>query len=556
MKKSLLILSSVFIFSCKTSIDFLKKENTKSFTNWYKEDFTSDSIPGISLIKTTSKLKDSKKSIIVAVIDSQIDTYHEDLKDAIWTNKKEIPNNGIDDDHNGYTDDINGWNFLGTRSGNYIVWANFDYTRIVREYAPIFKDKKSEEIPNKDKIKYQQYLRAVEYQDKISTYYSNYLKSMEYNILLFNKTNDTLKYFFPKENYTYNQLDSLYRKYKINDKPYHERRNTNDQDLGALINSQMANLELGLTSYEKIVEHKTHIDSVLHKNCNINYNERISIDDNADISIKGFGNNKVNAKIKGITVINDHSTKVSSIIAANKKNGKGIEGFNDSIKIMPLSISCSGDEHDKDVALSIRYAVDNGAKVINMSFGKEFSMYPEWVKEAFQYAEKHNVLIAHASGNNGFNIDENPIYPNDYLYDNNPEVSHNFINVGSINKNYGEKMVSSFSNYGKNNVDLFAPGEDIYTAIPDNKYSFDSGTSLAVPMVSGTAALIWLYYPELTVQQVKQIILESGASYDLEVIVPGTKDKKVKFSELSKSGKVLNVYNAMQMAKKISRERK
>jgi subtilisin family serine protease len=188
-----------------------------------------------------------------------------------------------------------------------------------------------------------------------------------------------------------------------------------------------------------------------------------------------------------------------------------------------------------------------------MSFAKEFSLHPEWVTAALQYAEKHNVLVVHAASNESKNNDTDPLYPNDYLYDDQPEICNNFISVGSINKNYGEKMVSSFSNYGKNNVDLFAPGEEIYTAIPDNQYSFDSGTSLAAPMVSGTAALIWLYYPKLTVQEVKQIILESGTSHDIEVIVPGTKDKKVKFSELSKSGKVLNVYNAMQMAKEMSK---
>jgi cell wall-associated protease len=555
MKKIIFIFSSIITLSCKTSIDPIKKENNIEFANWYKEDFTSHSVPGISLSKATSKLRNNRNTIIVAVLDTQIDTAHEDLKNALWINRNEVDDNGVDDDQNGYVDDLNGWNFLGTKSGNYIVWGNFEYTRIVREYGPVFGNKKQEEISGNDKDRYKQYLRATEYQKKWSKYYQGYLKSMKYNISLFKKTKDTLRYFFPNEDYTLVQLDSLYKKYKINDKTYYERRDNNDQDLGAMINSFIANLEVKLKSYDDLIEHNAQKDSIFNKNCNLDYNERLFIDCNPSVLTGGYGSNKINAKIKGIRVFNDHSTKVSSIIAAERKNNKGIEGFSDSIKIMPLSISPSGDEHDKDIALAIRYAVDNGAKVINMSFTKEFSMYPEFTKEAFLYAEKHNVLLVHAAGNNGFNADDKQVYPSDYLYDDQSEVCTNFINVGSINKNYGEKMVSKFSNYGKKNVDLFAPGEGIYTAIPDNKYSFDSGTSLAAPMVSGAAALIWLYYPKLTVQQVKQIILESGTPYDLEVIVPGTKDKKVKFSELSKTGKVLNVYNAMQMAKEMS-ERK
>ena len=555
MKKSLFILATLFILSCKTSIDFSKRESKKDATNWYKEDFASDSIPGISLFKVSSRLKSNKNKVIVAVLDTQIDATHEDLKNSLWVNQNEIANNNIDDDHNGYIDDVNGWNFLGTKSGNYIVWANFEFTRIIRKYDSVFKRKKREDLSKKDLFKYNEYRRALEHQNKWSDYYSNTLKSMNYHVSNYPSIKDTLKYFFPKENYNLKKLDSLYRKYKIKNKTFIERRDNNDKDLAAMLDSYMITLESNLNTFKEVVEYREQIDSVLNKNCNLDYNERNYIQGKQDFFIKGQGNNKINAKIRGIRIFSDHSTKVSSIIAANIKNNKGISGFSDSIKIMPLSISPSGDEHDHDIAAAIRYAVDNGAKIINMSFTKEFSLYPELVTEAILYAEKHNVLIVHIAGNDRFNVDDNPIYPNDYLYDDKPEVSNNFISVGSINKNYGEKMVSSFSNYGKVNVDLFAPGEDIYTAIPDNQYGFDSGTSLAAPMVSGAAALIWLYYPKLTVQQVKQIILESGTPYDLDVIVPGTKDKKVKFSELSKTGKVLNVYNAIQMAKEMSNKK-
>lgn len=263
---------------------------------------------------------------------------------------------------------------------------------------------------------------------------------------------------------------------------------------------------------------------------------------------KGYGNNRNGSYRR----FQSHSTKVSGIIAGNRENNIGVKGFSDNIKIMPLNISPSGDEHDKDIAMAIRYAVDNGAKIINMSFGKQFSLRKDWVNEAIKYAELKNVLIIHSAGNTAKNIDENLAYPNDVNLSNNDEICSNFINVGSITKKTDSTFVSKTSNYGKKNVDLFAPGDQIYTAIPENKYEFDSGTSLAAPMVSGTAALIWLYYPKLTASEVKQVILDSGTAYDIDVLIPGGKGKKTKFSELSKSGKVLNVYNAMKMAEEMS----
>jgi cell wall-associated protease len=546
--------SLIFINNCYSQNSTALPEKPKF---WHHEDYAVSNIPGISLEKAVVNLKGLKpqKQIIVATIDNLIDSNHEDLKNSIWINKKEIPGNKIDDDNNGYIDDIHGWNFLGTRSGNYIVWGNFEYTRVIRKYEPLFKDKKEEDIPNEEIKKYKDYKRALAFHNDKYKYYSNFLKSLKYSNDIYKISKDTLKHFFPKEDYTVKQLDSLFNKYKTNDKTFKQRRDTEDKDLASLVLSMKLHLEMDNGSYEKLFGIYKQIDSVTNKNLNTNYNERLWIDDDNDVLEKGYGNGNVNPKIKGIRSNNSHNTKVSSVIAANRKNNIGIKGFSDNIKIMPLSVSPSGDEHDKDIANAIFYAVDNGAKVINMSIAKEFSLHPEWVTTALQYADKHNVLVVHAASNESKNNDTDPLYPNDYLYDDKPEVSNNFISVGSINKNYGEKMVSSFSNYGKVNVDLFAPGEEIYTAIPDNQYSFDSGTSLAAPMVSGTAALIWLYYPKLTVQQVKQIILESGTPYDLEVIVPGTKDKKVKFSELSKTGKVLNVYNAMQMAKEMSKKK-
>jgi cell wall-associated protease len=550
---------SIFLVFAILNLTFCYSQSEKDILKfWQQKDFLKDNIPGISLDKwyEKNKLQPKKTTIVVAVIDTQIDLNHEDLKNQIWTNINEIPNNNIDDDHNGYVDDINGWSYLSAKNGSYVVWANFEYVRMVRKWQPIFQDKIESEILNENLQDFKEYSRAVKFLEKNNKFYNNWLKSLKYKNSIFKQSKDTLKYFFPKENYSIKNLDSLYKIYKINDKTYRQRRDDNDKDLGALINVMINSLELNQKTFENVVDSYQQIDSIVNKNLNINFNDRSTLGDKINILDKNYGNGNVSANIKGIRSLKDHCTEVSGIIAGNRKNNIGINGFSDNIKIMPLHISCSGDENDKDIANAIRYAVDNGAKVINMSFGKEFSVHKEWVFEALQYAEKHQVLAIHGSGNDKSNVDNDSNYPNDNAFNGSQEICNNFINVGSTSQRMDSSFVSAFSNYGKKNVDLFAPGEEIYTTSAENKYKTDSGTSLAAPMVSGTAALIWLYYPKLTVQEVKQIILDSGSSYDIEVIVPGTKDKKVKFSELSKSGKVLNVFNAMQMAGEMSKKKK
>ena len=561
---AIFILITVTFISCKTITTSKNAIQTNSteisdsvLKSWQFKDFTLDKIPGISLDKWHNEnTKKPKGSIIVAVIDTQIDTNHEDLQGQLWKNKKEIPNNNIDDDGNGYLDDIDGWNYLGTKSGNYIVWANFEFVRLIRKFQALFSDKKQEEIQPKDLINFNEYHRALKRFDSQIKIYDNWYKSLIYAVDFFPKSKDTLKYFFPKEDYTHQQLDSLYNRYKINDKTFRQRRLDKDQDLGTLIDFMRVRFELEEKTLDIVKETLVQVDSVYHKNLNLDYNERVSIDGGILGLEKGYGTNNLNMDIRGIRKFNTHSTEVSSVIASNRENKIGINGFSNNIKIMPLTVVPSGDENDKDIALAIRYAVDNGAKIINMSFSKDFSVNKEWVFEAIKYAEKHNVLLVHCAGNDSEDADLNPKYPSDNDFTSSNEISNNFINVGSINHKVDSTFVSNFSNYGKRNVDLFAPGEQIYVAIPNNKYQFDSGTSLAGPMVSGAAALLWLYYPKLTVQEVKQIILESGTSYDIEVLVPGGEGKKTKFSELSKSGKVLNVYNAMKMAKEMSKKKK
>jgi cell wall-associated protease len=505
-----------------------------SLDNWYAE----------------NRSKKTKNEIIVAVLDSQIDLNHEDLKGQIWTNKKEIPNNNLDDDRNGYVDDVNGWNFIGLENDKTLVYSNFELVRVINEFKDQFEDQSN---INENNIFYKEYLRAIEKLKIEKKYYSDFLRFESMLIAAYYPAKDSLKKFFPKEDYSIAQLDSLYQLTKKNDKTFYDRFLENDtsRELPDLIVYMKTFKQVDYT-IEKITKSKAHYDSIVNKILNLDYNDREKIKRIADLE-EGYGNNNLNSH----DLLRRHSTEVSSIIAANRKNKVGTSGFHDSIKIMPLNISPFGNEHDKDISMAIYYAVDNGAKVINMSFGKEFSLKQNLVTEAFKYAEKNNVLVVHSSGNEKYTIDQNPFYPADvdYLLNENIELVDNFINVASISKRTDSTMVSSFSNYGKQNVDIFAPGEEIYVALPDNQYRFDSGTSLAAPMVSGTAALIWLYYPELTVQEVKKIILESGVTIDKMVVKPGTTTEMVHFSELCKSGKILNTYNAMKMAEKISKEK-
>lgn len=567
MKNYFVLLFALLTVSCKnlqktsdnkSSFQFERKLTNEKLPTWYQNDYYLDNTPGISLEKwyKQNKKKPKLKEIIVAVIDTQIDTLHEDLQGQLWSNPNEIPNNGIDDDSNGYIDDCNGWNFTSNNKGDYVVWGNFEYVRLIREWDALFKDKVENQITPQQISNYNEYKRALKTYEDENSNYKNWLTSSKYSEVLFPIVKDSLKHYFPKEDYTYEQLDSLYRKYKINDKTFRERREDDDRDIGAMAAFMKVRFDYDEMTIEKMRETVTQLDSIVNKNINIDFNERLLIGDNPKVLEKGYGSNNISISKTGFQSIQDHGTKVSGIIAATRNNNKGIKGIVQNVKIMPLNISFSGDEHDKDIAMAIRYAVDNGAKVINMSFGKEFSLKKEWVFNALKYAEKNNVLLVHSSGNNGLNVDHNPYYPSDNSFNGSAEICNNFINVGSISSRLDSTLVSTFSNYGKQNVDLFAPGEEIYTTSSGNLYMSDSGTSLAGPMVSGTAALIWSYYPKLLAAEVKQIILESGTAYDLEVIVPGTKDKKVPFSELSKSGKVLNVYNAMKLAEKWSKAKR
>ncbi len=295
-------------------------------------------------------------------------------------------------------------------------------------------------------------------------------------------------------------------------------------------------------------KYKSNFDK--NKHYNLAFNSRQSMGDNLyDINDKYYGNNNV----IGSKDEESHATHVAGIVGATRNNDIGANGVANHVKIMSVRVVPDGDEHDKDVALGIRYAVDNGAKVINSSFGKAYSPNKQWVYDAIKYAASKDVLIVNAAGNDGANIDEEYTYPNDSK-DLITEFTDNVLTVGAMSSNYNEKLPASFSNYGKINVDVFAPGVQVYSTVPKNHYAKYNGTSMAAPSAAGVATLVRSYYPKLTASQVKHILMNSGLKVDFDVIKPGSKSKEnpkgemVPFSSLSVSGRVVNAYNALRMA--------
>jgi len=492
---------------------------------WSHLDLIKDSIPGMSVDKAYAELLQGKtgKKVIVGIVDSGVDIEHEDLKGMIWTNAKEIAGNGIDDDKNGFIDDVHGWNFLGNA-----VAENLEMTRIIKK-----KDDGSAEYKN----------ALAQYTEK----YEEALKDKEQSDFLLD-VHATIKKELNKTTYKVEDLSAI-----TSTDPKVTR--------SKMIMTQIfTNAGPTFDPEAELKEYSEQVYDQLNYNLNKEFDGRKVVGDNPeDIKDNHYGNNIVFGPDKEKAL---HGTHVAGIIAQIRGNNLGGDGVASNVEILTVRAVPDGDEYDKDIALAIRYAVDNGAKVINGSFGKSFSPHKQWVYDAIKYAKKKDVLIVHAAGNDGYNIDEtkNINYPND-SEDNIKEFSDNVITIGAINKQYGESVVAGFSNFGKINVDVFAPGEEIYATVPNNKYKYLQGTSMASPNAAGVAALIRSYYPKLKASQVKQILMDSGVALPSMVILgknPNSNEKPVAVSstESSNTAKMVNAYNALLMAEQISKGKK
>ncbi|MDI1316859.1 S8 family peptidase [Flavobacterium sp.] len=512
----LLSLFSLSINAQETSQNFAKKTTLTDvqLKRWSHLDLEKDSIPGMSVDKAYTELLKNKKGVkvIVAVVDSGVDIDHEDLKSVIWTNPKEIPNNGKDDDKNGYADDVHGWNFLG-KSNN----ENLEMVRIL---------KKADDGTEVYKKALADYTR--EYKDA--------LDSKENADVVLN-ADKMVRDFLKKDNYTLSELKDMPSvKFEL----YDSKR----------IMLSYAT-QKGATFHDDLQDFKESVYDRIDYNLNKDFSPRKLVGDNPDdINDKKYGNNVVYSKDRKDSL---HGTHVAGIIAQVRNNGLGGDGVAENVEIMPVRAVPNGDEYDKDIALAIRYAVDNGAKVINGSFGKDYSPHAQWVYDAIKYAESKDVLIVHAAGNDSKNIDTEPNFPSDEV--DGKEIADNLLTIGALNYQYGSKIIAAFSNYGKMNVDVYAPGVKIYATVPGNKYKYLQGTSMAAPNAAGVAALVRSYYPNLKAAQVKHILMESGTPINLEVIVD-EKKMSVPFSEASASGKIVNAYNALKMAEEMSTKMK
>jgi subtilisin family serine protease len=506
----------------------------KAPANWYNLDASKDGVIGVSTEKAYNELLRGKKpsKVVVAIIDSGIETDHEDLKGSIWTNSDEIPANGIDDDNNGYVDDINGWDFIGGPDSTFVEQDTWELTRQYVIFSNKYELKDGESLINKD-------LNDWDYFQTLKTDYDNqYAENKDsYDNIVFlrdkiNSSEAILKAYLKTDTVLTEDLLNLKTEVDSVEEACVFLKKTRNQGIN------VSHLEGGIKYYETNLKYKL----------NKEFDPRHIVgDDYDDLTSHHYGNNLV----EGPDAF--HGTHVSGIVCADRENGIGIKGIADAVELMVLRVVPSGDERDKDVANAVFYAVDNGAKIINMSFGKDYSPYKFYVDSAFRYADAHGVLVIHAAGNDSKNSDISPSYPTKKYLDG-KGVCNNWIEVGAIHWKDGNNMAAGFTNYGKNTVDLFAPGVEIYSTMPNQGYRNASGTSMAAPVVTGVAALVLSYHPNLTAAELKKVLLDSAVSYKRQKVKkPGNPEELVRFAKLSKTGSVVNAYTALKAADKFKK---
>lgn len=515
--------------------------------NWFLLDPETDHVQGVSVEKTYNTLLKGKPSrtVIVAVLDSGVDPEHEDLRDVMWVNEKEVPGNRVDDDKNGYTDDIHGWNFIGGDSAN----VSADTYELTREYArlkPKYENATPKSIKKKNKAEYEYWIKIKEKFERFSALNKELLDkyTQEYN--LYSTVQNTIHY-----------CDSLLKEHlnieEITPSSLDNFETSNDTLLFAksTIDKIFQNIDPGvklsdfmgeLSSYlEALTEQIEHYETIVQYGYNPEFNSREIVGDNYNnLYEKNYGNNDV----KGPDA--SHGTHVAGIIAADRDNEIGIKGIADNVRIMSVRVVPNGDERDKDVANGIIYAVDNGAHIINMSFGKDYSPEKEAVDRAVRYAESKGVLLIHAAGNDGDNIDVESNFPSRFYL--NKKEAATWLEIGASSWDASTDFIAPFSNYGKKTVDFFSPGVNIHSTYPDNEYQSNSGTSMASPVTTGVAAMLMSYFPELTASQVRDILRQSTRKFDnLKVKQPGSQDE-VPFRDLTITGGIVNAYEAVKLA--------
>jgi cell wall-associated protease len=508
--------------------------------NWHEMDLKTDGYFGVSLKQAYEFLKGKKsQTVVVTTMDSGIDTTQKDLAPVLWVNPKEIPGNGKDDDNDGYVDDVHGWDFLGGKGGKV---DNAETEEEVRQYYKL-KDKFAglATAPAGQQKEYAFWLNIKTTYDSTESKAQTEVKELQEELRIFTITNHLIKRELnlgSDGTFTLADLDKIH--------------STNDTIVDSKAVWQSIFTQLGGPDLTNAKVMKDWTDEYAKENNTIapDLDARKSIvGDDPDVNDgKPYGNNVLK------TSEASHGTGVAGLIGAVRNNGYGIDGIADNVRIMALKVVPNGDEYDKDVANALRYAVDHGAQVVNMSFGKKISPHKDWVDAAFKYAAAHDVLLVMASGNENQDIDAKPEFPNDLYLDG--TTTDNVINVGASGPKPDTSLAADFSNYGKKNVDIFAPGVKVTSIDMDAEFNTEDGTSFSSPIVAGIAALIREYYPKLTASQVKRAILESAVVEDVMVNKPGAKGQKVAFNTLSKTGGIVNAYRALEIASKMKGEKR
>lgn len=520
MSKNFILLAFVSL----ATISFAQKSESSEpeNLNWYLKDPKADGIYGTGATKAYEMLNAAGKkstTVIVAVIDSGVETDHPDLKDVIWVNEDEIPANGIDDDNNGYIDDVNGWSFLGGATED-IGKEALELARMYLMESKYFEGKKAQDIPANERVRFATYEKIKLAFEEEMNEKQNSLKNIRALAEYMRRVEDQTGQPFSKEG------NSAY---------------VANTDLDKKMQGRMKQILLIIPADQLSTEIKAAEESVANSIAMSMQNA-----DSIRTAIVGDNPNDLSSKIYGCNRYEGpdamHGTHVSGIIAASRNNGMGIDGVADNVRIMVLRAVPDGDERDKDVANAIIYAVDNGAKVINMSFGKYWTPNKEYVDAAIEYALSKDVLLVHAAGNDAKNKDVEDSYPTRRLNSN--KVAPNWIEVGASSSSKSpKKMIADFSNYGATTVDFFAPGVDIYSTVPDYNYENASGTSMACPATAGVAALIRSYFPELTAVQVREVLMTTTTKYNKKVIAPN--GEKMKMKEICITGGFVNAANAV-----------
>lgn len=507
---------------------------------WHTRDLKKDGLYGISLDQAYDFLKNKKSTpVVVAVIDSGIDTAHEDLRPVLWRNAKEIAGNGKDDDGNGYADDVYGWNFLGGKDGRNVGKDSDEATRVYHKFKERFeKLTDTASLSSIDRFHYQSWKRAKEQVASGEPTDAMQIMMLRRTYQMVSKGDSAIQKAMGKTTYTGKELEE----YKPDTDDLRRARQ-------GFLYFFTANNIMEMTNAELLEEFKSEVEKEEAKAESATkppraYRAEVVKDNYADFNDRFYGNADVMA------TDSRHGTHVAGIIGAVRNNGKGMDGVADNVKLMMIRAVPDGDEHDKDVALAIRYAVDNGAKVINMSFGKSYSPEKHWVDDAVKYAASKGVLLVHAAGNDGKNLDKDFNYPSRMMLDS--SYAPNWITVGASGDPKNGGVVAYFSNFGKKEVDLFAPGVAIYATLPGgNKYGNLQGTSMASPVVAGVAALVKSYFPSLTPQQIKWVLENSTVKPAIEGKNPET-HQNAPLSELSATGGLVNAYEAVRLADQVA----